>query len=70
MNINNPVNDRKTGTQYATKESVQLAKGRKNIDCSSSSIMFKCPPYLYLESNYSCAWNSGTRTTIARITKI
>lgn len=30
MNINNPVNDRKSGTQYATKESVTAAAAGLN----------------------------------------
>lgn len=52
MKINIPVNDRKSGTQYATKEPVQLAEGRKNIDCRRNR--FKCTSYLYLDSDYSC----------------
>jgi hypothetical protein len=68
MEINIPVNDRKSGMQYATKEPVQPAEGRKNIDCSKSR--FKCTSYLYLDSDYSCVCNSGTWTTIARRTKI
>jgi hypothetical protein len=62
------VNDRKSGTQYAKRKLIQPAKGRKNIDCSRSR--FKCISCLYLDSDYSCVWNSDTWTTIARRTKI
>jgi hypothetical protein len=48
MKINIPVNDRKSGTQYAKKESIKLAK---NIDCSRGR--FKCISCLYLDSDYS-----------------